>query len=354
MMTPLLEPDEAMNDSTETVLEVQDLDVDIRTPAGTVRVVNGVGFTARRGQTLALLGESGCGKSMTAKAIAGLLDPVASVAGGHAYLDGKDLNTMSPRERRAVAGPGLGIVFQDALTALNPVYTIGTQLGEAFRIHRGASKKQAKAEAIELMRRVGIPEPETRVNSYPHQFSGGMRQRILIAMAVALSPRLLIADEPTTALDVTVQAQIMLLLRKLRIEDEMAVVLITHDLSVVAEEADDVCVMYAGNVVEQGSVHQVFTEPTHPYTKGLLESVPGDALRGTELSSIPGSPPELNKIPTGCVYQDRCPLVAQICREQRPALRPTGPGQQAACHFAEDVGKEQSKQANELTVEEDK
>ncbi|MCW4465674.1 ABC transporter ATP-binding protein [Glutamicibacter sp. MNS18] len=353
MMTHLLEPDVVMNDSGQTVLEVRDLDVDIRTPKGTVRVVRGVGFTARRGQTLALLGESGCGKSMTAKAIAGLLDPVASVAGGHAFLDGKDLNTMSARERREVAGPGLGIVFQDALTALNPVYTIGTQLGEAFRIHRGASRKQAKAEAIDLMRRVGIPEPETRVNSYPHQFSGGMRQRILIAMAVALSPRLLIADEPTTALDVTVQAQIMQLLRKLRSEEDMAVVLITHDLSVVAEEADDVCVMYAGNVVEQGSVRTVFAEPTHPYTKGLLESVPGDSVRGQGLSSIPGSPPELNKIPAGCVYQDRCPLVAQICRDERPQLRPTGPRQRAACHFAERVGQETVSQTGVVSVEEE-
>ncbi|MCZ4150548.1 dipeptide/oligopeptide/nickel ABC transporter ATP-binding protein, partial [Escherichia coli] len=208
----------------------------IRTPQGTLRVVNNVGFTARSGTTLALLGESGCGKSMTAKAIAGLLDPVAQVSGGSAELLGEDLNQMSSSRRRQVAGPGLGIVFQDALAALNPVYTVGTQLGEAFRIHRGMGKKQAKAEAVDLMRRVGIPEPETRVNSYPHQFSGGMRQRILIAMAVALNPRLLIADEPTTALDVTVQAQIMALLKRLRTETDMALVLITHDLAVVAEE----------------------------------------------------------------------------------------------------------------------
>ncbi|WP_190263959.1 ABC transporter ATP-binding protein [Glutamicibacter nicotianae] len=321
----------------ETVLQVQDLDVDIRTPQGTLRVVNNVGFIARSGTTLALLGESGCGKSMTAKAIAGLLDPVAQVSGGSAELLGEDLNQMSASRRRQVAGPGLGIVFQDALAALNPVYTVGTQLGEAFRIHRGMGKKQAKAEAVELMRRVGIPEPETRVNSYPHQFSGGMRQRILIAMAVALNPRLLIADEPTTALDVTVQAQIMALLKRLRTETDMALVLITHDLAVVAEEADDVCIMYAGNVVEQGSVQTVFANPTHPYTKGLLESVPGQGQRGQALSSIPGSPPELARIPAGCVYQDRCPLASELCRAERPALRETGPGQRAACHFAEQV-----------------
>lgn len=342
MMTEILEPTSRTQSADQAVLEVKGLDVDIRTPKGIVRVVSQVGFSARRGKTLALLGESGCGKSMTAKAIAGLLDPVASVAGGVARLDSKDLFSMTAKQRRKAAGEGLGIVFQDALAALNPVYTIGTQIGEAFRIHRGASRKQAKVEAIELMRRVGIPEPETRVNSYPHQFSGGMRQRILIAMAVALSPNLLIADEPTTALDVTVQAQIMQLLRNLREQEDMAVVLITHDLAVVAEEADDVCVMYAGNVVEQGSVDTVFTRPTHPYTKGLLSSVPTDTQRGAGLNSIPGSPPELSKIPSGCVYQDRCPLVAAVCREQRPALRETGPGQSAACHFAEQVATSQT------------
>ena len=220
--------------------------MDIRTHRGTVRAVNGVGFEARAGETLALLGESGCGKSMTAKALAGIMDPVCDLAGGEIVLNGTDLATLTPKERLKFAGPELGIVFQDALTALNPVYTVGTQLGEAFRIHQGLSAKEAKVQAIELMKRVGIPEPGSRVNSYPHQFSGGMRQRILIAMAVALNPRLLIADEPTTALDVTVQAQIMQLLRKLREEGQMAVVLITHDLAVVAEEADTVAVMYAG------------------------------------------------------------------------------------------------------------
>lgn len=232
----------------EVVLSVRGLNVDLRTSRGTIRAVNDVGFQARAGETLALLGESGCGKSMTAKALAGLLDPVADLAGGEIVLNGVDLASLSPKQRRKYAGPELGIVFQDALTALNPVYPVGTQLGEAFRIHQGMSAKAAKAKAVELMKRVGIPEPESRVNSYPHQFSGGMRQRILIAMAVALHPRLLIADEPTTALDVTVQAQIMALLRSLREEANMAVVLITHDLAVVAEEADTVAVMYAGNV----------------------------------------------------------------------------------------------------------
>lgn len=317
------------------VLRVEGLDVDIRTPAGEVRAVSDAGFIARAGQTLALLGESGCGKSMTAKAVAGLLDPVAHVAGGTAELDGRDLFRMSAKQRRQVAGAELGIVFQDALTALNPVYPVGLQIGEAFRIHRGLSGRAARQEAIALMRRVGIPEPESRVDAFPHQFSGGMRQRILIAMAVALGPKLLIADEPTTALDVTVQAQIMDLLRRLREEENMAVVLITHDLAVVAEEADDVSVMYAGTVAETGPVGQVFAAPRHPYTKGLLESVPVDAERGGSLSSIAGSPPELKNIPAGCVYQERCPLARELCRRERPALREVAPGQKAACHFSE-------------------
>ncbi|WP_262106471.1 ABC transporter ATP-binding protein [Arthrobacter sp. Marseille-P9274] len=335
--------------SLPVVLKVEGLNVDLRTPRGTVRAVDNVGFEARAGQTLALLGESGCGKSMTAKAVAGLLDPIADVDGGEILLNGTDLARLSPKQRRKFAGPELGIVFQDALTALNPVYPVGTQLGEAFRIHHGLSAKQAKEKAVDLMRRVGIPEPEARVNAYPHQFSGGMRQRILIAMAVALNPKLLIADEPTTALDVTVQAQIMALLKSLREESDMAVVLITHDLAVVAEEADTVAVMYAGNVVETGRVADVFAGPRHPYTKGLLESVPVNAERGAELNSIPGSPPELHKIPSGCVYQDRCPLVQEICRAERPKLLPVVPKAQAAadgttpraaaCHFSEELDK---------------
>ncbi|HXD27836.1 MAG TPA: ABC transporter ATP-binding protein [Arthrobacter sp.] len=336
-MTALPHTDHTTGDGRQTVLEVDGLNVDIRTPQGTVRAVSGAGFAAYAGQTMALLGESGCGKSMTAKAVAGLLDPIAHVAGGTIRLNGRELAGMAERDRLKIAGTELGIVFQDALTALNPVYPVGVQIGESFRIHRGMNRRQARSEAIALMGRVGIPEPESRVDAYPHQFSGGMRQRILIAMAVALGPRLLIADEPTTALDVTVQAQIMELLRRLRTEEEMAVVLITHDLAVVAEEADAVTVMYAGTVAETGPVDQVFARPAHPYTRGLLDSVPVNAERGAQLSSIAGSPPELKDIPTGCVYQDRCPLASAICRAERPALREVAPGQQAACHFAAQV-----------------
>ena len=322
--------------TTDTVLEVDGLCVDIRTPDGTVRAVDAVSFAARRGETLALLGESGCGKSMTARAVVGLLDPVADVAGGAVRLGGVDLLAVDEETRRAKAGPEIAIVFQDALTALNPVYPVGTQLAEPFRIHRGLSRREARKAAVGLMARVGIPEAEVRADSYPHQFSGGMRQRLLIAMAVALHPRVLIADEPTTALDVTVQAQIMRLLRDLRSEQRMALVLITHDLPLVAEEADRVAVMYAGSVVETGPVDEVFTDPRHPYSKGLLDSVP-DGRRGERLPSIPGVPPDLHAIPAGCVFQDRCPLVRDRCRTERPPLAPLGSTRATACFFPDEV-----------------
>jgi oligopeptide transport system ATP-binding protein len=326
-----------MTAAADPALEVDGLSVDIRTITGTVRAVNHVSFSAHRGETLALLGESGCGKSMTATALVGLLEPVADVVGGSARLADVDLLAVDKRKRLGLAGTELAIVFQDALTALNPLYTVGTQLAEPFRIHQGLSAKDAKRKAVELMARVGIPQPESRLNSYPHQFSGGMRQRLLIAMAVALNPSVLIADEPTTALDVTVQAQIMALLRDLRSEFHMAVVLITHDLALVAEEADRVAVMYAGNIVETGPVSEVFADPKHPYTKGLLNSVPVNAVRGEDLKSIGGAPPDLHSIPAGCVYQARCPLARDICATTRPALASVSTGRKAACHFPEEV-----------------
>nr|WP_296778328.1 ABC transporter ATP-binding protein [Rhodococcus sp. (in: high G+C Gram-positive bacteria)] len=329
-------------DTDRVAMRVQDLTVDLRTPSGVIRAVDHVSFSARRGETLALLGESGCGKSMTAQAVVGLLEPIADITDGSVELGDVDLVTAKNKVRRHIAATELAIVFQDALTALNPVYTVGTQLAEPFRIHRGMSAKEARTEAISLMERVGIPQPESRVDAYPHQFSGGMRQRLLIAMAVALSPSVLLADEPTTALDVTVQAQIMALLRDLRTEHDMAVVLITHDLALVAEEADRVAIMYAGNVVETGMVAEVFAEPRHPYTKGLLDSVPVHAQRGEDLKSIGGTPPDLHSVPSGCVYQARCPLVQDICVSTRPALEPvssqsTADGRYSACHFSSEV-----------------
>ncbi|GAB2597178.1 ABC transporter ATP-binding protein [Streptomyces capparidis] len=320
-------------------LDVEGLCVDLRTPAGRVRAVDGVSFRVSRGRTLALLGESGCGKSLTAQSVIGLLDPVAEVTGGAVRVSGTDVLRLSRPERRRLAGPVLSIVFQDALTALNPVQPVGRQLAEPFRIHRRMSRRQAGEKAVELMERVGIPEPRTRARSYPHQFSGGMRQRLLIAMAVALSPDVLLADEPTTALDVTVQAQIMGLLRELQDEHRMAVVLITHDLAVVAQRADEVAVMYAGTVVETGPVREVFARPAHPYTKGLLDSVPEHAEKGRPLPAVPGSPPELGAIPAGCVFQARCPLARERCAEERPALRPSGDARSAACHFSEELAR---------------
>jgi oligopeptide/dipeptide ABC transporter ATP-binding protein len=341
-MTAVAEHQRADVVDADPALSVEGLTVDIRTIRGRVRAVNDVSFAARRGETLALLGESGCGKSMTATALVGLLEPVAEVTAGSAVLTGSDgasadLLTVDRKARRRLAGTELAIVFQDALTALNPLYTVGTQLAEPFRIHQGMKAKEAKRRAVELMARVGIPQPESRLNSYPHQFSGGMRQRLLIAMAVALNPRVLIADEPTTALDVTVQAGIMALLRSLRAEYDMAVVLITHDLALVAEEADRVAVMYAGNIVETGLVSEVFANPRHPYTKGLLDSVPVSAVRGEELKSIGGSPPDLHSIPKGCAYQARCPLVGDVCRTDRPTLNVVGSRHHAACHFPKEV-----------------
>ncbi|MFH8658461.1 dipeptide/oligopeptide/nickel ABC transporter permease/ATP-binding protein [Streptomyces afghaniensis] len=319
------------------VLVVDGLSVDVHTPAGPVHVVRRVGFSVRSGETLALLGESGCGKSMTAHAVAGLLDPVAQVVGGQVRLDGEDLLGLGARARRRLAGPGVAMVFQDALSALNPVLTVGTQLAEPFRIHEGASRRAAKARAVELMERVGIPEARSRADAYPHQFSGGMRQRLLIATAVALRPKVLIADEPTTALDVTVQAQIMDLLGELRGEQRTALVLITHDLGLAAEHADRVAVMYAGTVVETGPVTEVFGKPHHPYTQGLLASVPAEQHRGSRLSSIPGSPPDPGAVPAGCAFRTRCPMARERCATHRPALTGTGAGRAAACHFGKEL-----------------
>jgi peptide/nickel transport system permease protein len=319
------------------VLVVDDLSVDIHTPAGPVHVVRRVGFSVRSGETLALLGESGCGKSMTAHAVAGLLDPVAEVVGGQVRLDGEDLLALGARARRRLAGPGVAMVFQDALSALNPVLTVGTQLAEPFRIHEGVSGRAAKARAVELMERVGIPEARSRADAYPHQFSGGMRQRLLIATAVALRPKVLIADEPTTALDVTVQAQIMDLLGELRGEQRTALVLITHDLGLAAEHADRVAVMYAGTVVETGPVAEVFGKPHHPYTRGLLASVPAEQHRGSRLSSIPGSPPDPGAVPAGCAFRTRCPMARERCATHRPPLTGTGAGRAAACHFGKEL-----------------
>jgi oligopeptide transport system ATP-binding protein len=324
---------------TEPLLAIDDLQVEFRTRGAVVRAVNGLSWSLDAGETLAILGESGSGKSVSALAVMGILDsPPAFVTGGAIRYRGRDLLTLAAAERRRIVGPKLSMVFQDALTALNPVLTVGAQLGEMFRVHRGASRAEARRSAIELMERVRIPSAARRVDDYPHQFSGGMRQRVMIAMALSLEPDVVIADEPTTALDVTVQAQIMRLLRDLQAELGMGLVLITHDLGVVADVADRIVVMYAGRAVEQAPVRAVYHSPAHPYTEGLLASVPRlDRRRGAALAPIPGSPPSLAAIPAGCPFHPRCPRAAGVCRVDRPALREPAAGHRSACHFAEEV-----------------
>ncbi|MBC9711058.1 ABC transporter ATP-binding protein [Streptomyces sp. TRM66268-LWL] len=323
------------------LLEVRDLHVEFSTRDGVAKAVNGVNYTVSAGETLAVLGESGSGKSVTAQAIMGILDmPPGRIPKGEIFFRGQDMLKMSNDERRKIRGQKIAMIFQDALSSLNPVLSVGYQLGEMFRVHQGLSKKEAKAKAIELMDRVKIPAASARVNDYPHQFSGGMRQRIMIAMALALEPDLIIADEPTTALDVTVQAQVMDLLAELQREYNMGLILITHDLGVVADVADKIAVMYAGRIVETAPVHELYKRPAHPYTKGLLESIPRLDQKGSELYAIKGLPPNLTRIPSGCAFNPRCPQAQDVCRTDIPALIPVTerdggelPGRGSACHF---------------------
>ncbi|ARQ68772.1 ABC transporter ATP-binding protein [Streptomyces marincola] len=317
------------------LLDVQDLTVEFRTREGVVNAVNGAAFSVAEGETLAVLGESGSGKSVTAQAVMGILDsPPGRVTGGRILFQGRDLLTLGREERRRVRGEKMAMIFQDALSSLNPVLSVGYQLGEMFRVHRGASRKEAKRKAIELMDRVRIPAAKERVNDYPHQFSGGMRQRIMIAMALALEPDIVIADEPTTALDVTVQAQVMDLLADLQRDFNMGLILITHDLGVVADVADKIAVMYAGRIVENAPVHELYKRPAHPYTKGLLDSIPRLDHKGGDLLAIKGLPPNLLRVPPGCPFHPRCPQVREVCRhDPRPPLYDTGPGRSSACHF---------------------
>ncbi|WP_433531387.1 ABC transporter ATP-binding protein [Micromonospora sp. CA-263727] len=319
-------------------LRVRGLDVTFTTRRGDLPAVRGVDLDIAAGEVLVLLGESGSGKSVTARAVMGLLDgPGVRLDAAEIRVAGHDIASGHPEDVRRLRGSTMALVFQDALSALNPVLSIGDQLGEVFRLHRGASRRQARAEAVELLRLVGIPAPDRRVRDFPHQFSGGMRQRILIAMAVALGPRLLIADEPTTALDVTVQAQILDLIDRLRAELGMGVLLITHDLGVAAELADRVAVMYAGRIVETGTVAEILDAPAHPYTAALLRSVPDLADPGEALRPIPGSPPNLAALPTGCAFHPRCPRADDTCRQTRPPRRPLArAGRTAACHHAEE------------------
>ncbi|MGU3494316.1 ABC transporter ATP-binding protein [Xanthobacteraceae bacterium A53D] len=320
------------------LLEVENLQVHFRTPAGVNKAVDGVTFHVEQGETLAIVGESGCGKSVTSMSMLRLIpEPPGKIAGSVRFA-GRDLLKLSDKEMRAIRGNDISMIFQEPMTSLNPVLTVGRQIGETLRLHQGLSAAAAEAKAVEMLTLVGIPAPERRVKEYPHQLSGGMRQRVMIAIALACNPKLLIADEPTTALDVTIQAQILDLMRDLKHRVGAAIVLITHDLGVVAEVAERVMVMYAGRKVEEAPVRELFTNPRHPYTQGLLGAVPklGSSLSGdsSRLAEIPGQVPSLTKPIQGCVFAGRCAIATDVCRTWAPALEVKAHRHVAACHYA--------------------
>jgi oligopeptide transport system ATP-binding protein len=316
----------------EPLLSVEDLRVRFWTRRGTVHAVNGISFDVAPGETLGIVGESGCGKSVTSLAILGLLSRNGRVESGKAVFEGRDLIRQSDRALRSVRGKEIAMIFQDPMTSLNPVLTVGRQIREPLETHFGMNRKEAEAKAAEALDRVGIPSAKARIRDYPHQFSGGMRQRAMIAMALATRPKLLIADEPTTALDVTIQAQILDLLRALVAEENAALILITHDLGVVAGMCERVNVMYAGMFMETGAAEQLFATPRHPYTLGLLQSVPRlDAARRARLHPIEGAPPNMLQAPTACPFQPRCRFEVDISRREVPSLVEIEPGHHVAC-----------------------
>jgi peptide/nickel transport system ATP-binding protein len=338
-----------------TLLEVKDLHVSFPTADGVVRAVRGVSFDVEPGRTLGIVGESGSGKTVLTQTLLGLTQ--GAEVEGSAVFEGTDLLKLSEDDMRHVRGARISVIFQDPLTSLHPLYRIGWQIAEMIRTHdKSVSKNEARTRSIELLRTVGIPRPETRVDDYPHQFSGGMRQRAMIAMALALEPRLIIADEPTTALDATVQAQILDLLLRLQQDTNTALIMITHDLGVVADIADDVMVMYAGRAAEKAPKRDVFYAPHHPYTKGLLESIPSSSAAGGRLKPIPGTPPSLINLPSGCKFHPRCGYVFDQCLREEPVLHPvaeTG-GHASACWLPSAAAglSEQAEQLREETVRE--
>ncbi len=319
---------------TANLLEVENLVTEFDTDEGRVRAVDGVSFSAEAGKTLGIVGESGCGKSVTALSIMRLLpQPMGQVSSGRITFDGRDLAQLSIEEMEKIRGNEIGMVFQEPMTALNPVHTIGRQLTEVLLLHKSMSSDEAIREAISILDQVGIPSPDVRMGEFPHQLSGGMRQRVVIAMALACKPRLLIADEPTTALDVTIQAQILELIKDLQREMGMSVILITHDLGVIAETCDNVVVMYAGKVAESGSVYQLFDKPSHPYTRGLLASIPTlDTRPKSKLSIIEGMVPGLLDLPKGCRFANRCPFSEPFCEEAPPTIETVEGEHQVACY----------------------
>jgi peptide/nickel transport system ATP-binding protein len=321
------------------LLEVKDLKTHFRTDDGVVKAVDGVTFSVEKGKTLGIVGESGSGKSVTCLTIMGLNAKHNTITSGQALFNGRDLLRMPPRQLRQIRGNDIAMVFQDPMTSLNPVKSIGNQLIEAIMLHRDVSKKQGRARSLELLHAVGIPRAERRIDDYPHQFSGGMRQRVMIAMALVNDPDLLIADEPTTALDVTTQAQILNLMMQLQEDFGSAIILITHDLGVIAEVADEVVVMYAARVAEHAPVDNIFNRPHHPYTWGLLGSLPRLDADVERLVQIQGSPPSLLNPPRGCRFHPRCPYVMEICKTTEPALEPISddPEHLQRCHLDEET-----------------
>ena len=322
--------------SSELLLDVRDLVVQFPTQDGLVNAVSGLSFTLRRGETLGIVGESGSGKSVTNLAILGLLNADRSTISGEILLQGKDLLKATPAELRDVRGKDVAMIFQDPFACLHPMYRVGAQIAEAVRAHASVSKKQAFERAVDVLDAVGIPNARSRANDYPHQFSGGMRQRAMIAMALVHNPSVLIADEPTTALDVTVQAQILELIDKVKRDFDIGVILITHDLGVVAETAQTVMVMYAGRAVEHGPAREVFDRPQHPYTWGLLESMPSIEAKVAHLRAIEGSPPSVIHLPAGCAFHPRCPHRFETCLRDRPSLTQLDGGHADACHLDPD------------------
>ena len=316
-----------------SLLEVKELKTRFFTQDGVVNAVNGISYTLQESEALGIVGESGCGKSVSVLSIMRLIpDPPGKIVGGEVLFDGRDLLKLQPDEIRQIRGNKIAMIFQDPMTSLNPVLTIGRQVSEALELHLGMDKKQSRGRTVELLELVGIPEALERVDDYPHQFSGGMRQRVMIAMGLSCNPQILIADEPTTALDVTIQAQIVELVKRLRDEIGMAVIWITHDLGVVAGFAEKVIVMYAGYIVEMASVKDLYGDPRHPYTRGLLASLPRlDAETREQLKSIEGLPPDLIALPKGCPFAARCEYVMDKCLEENPPLEPVGPDHYIAC-----------------------
>jgi oligopeptide/dipeptide ABC transporter ATP-binding protein len=329
-----------ITENDEPLLSVRNLHTRFDTDQGTIRATDGVSFEVDEGEILGIVGESGCGKSVTSLSLMGLVDSPGYIADGSVTFDGVDLTELSLGEIREYRGERISMVFQEPSTAMNPVYNIGWQVGEPLRIHKDTKKSASRTRAIDLMRQVGIPSPEDRVDDYPHQFSGGMLQRAVISMALACEPDLLIADEPTTALDVTIQAQILDIIKELNEELDMSVIIVTHNLGVVAETCDRVAVMYAGRIVEYGTVKEIFNDPRHPYTRGLIEAVPDPTRDSQDLSPIPGNVPNLATTPEGCNFVSRCPYATEECERFDPRLREVHSDHYSACIFDDPDGGE--------------